>query len=630
MTIANPARRLCMCRSLLCRSVAVPLALCLLGPLSGGAAAQPAQSKPKGGMSIWDTGKPAAAPLSPAAVAGKNDWSAVPPDKIVESFGGDAVVSNGQIAAVIRRQDTAVDVYALKSEIAMPRLRLRLETAAGEPAVKLERLTLVENTKAAACLEATFKTAKGGTLAAKFRLKRGDVAVQTEPGTGAGKLRVECPGRFVVLPDFFADDITIDATKLPPETVDLPSENFVLHLTGKGDAIAACVFENRQQDVKVSLAGTGDKRQVIGSTIGFEGKKVWVSLLEAPGIWHVHDIHPQDQGQVLALDWKMPFPAAWRVNFTRPGDADLTDSWEMLLQAKKGGDYIKPAWLGSGNATLPPDRNRWNTVLGTFRYPCWSDPDGQGYLQPLKSKVLQFQGPAVVYPINRVSETPLEAYTIVDVMRNTLGVGPCEHILDLGGNKAEYRGRATCSVRDTLNPIYTANQQKDKKAVVDKTLDEGLTFVTHIRSRITRYVEFGKKMREYLAEQKKTHPELANFIAEMDLLTQEIDKRVAARAGKIKTPAYVAKMNEDFRNSVLGYDGADAVQRCKDYTSALVEIGDNQDELSGECRWAIKALRQRAGILMTLDARVAPLASEIRARTQEALRNPANHESNRH
>ena len=30
---------------------------------------------------------------------------------------------------------------------------------------------------------------------------------------------------------------------------------------------------------------------------------------------------------------------------------------------------------------------------------------------------------------------------------------------------------------------------------------------------------------------------------------------------------------------------------------ALVEVGDNQDELSGECRWVVKALRQRAGIV---------------------------------
>jgi hypothetical protein len=215
-------------------------------------------------------------------------------------------------------------------------------------------------------------------------------------------------------------------------------------------------------------------------------------------------------------------------------------------------------------------------------------------------------------------------------MRNTLGVGPCQHILDVEGQKSEYKGRATCAVRDALNPIYEKGEQKQKRDEVNRVLDDGLTFVKHIRGRITRYVEFGKNMREYLAVERKEHGELSEFIAEMDRLAREIDDRVAARADKIKTPADVARMNEEFRKDVLDADGPDAVRQCKSYTRALVVIGDNQDELAGECRWAVKSLRQRAGILMALDPRVAPIASEIRARTQEALRNPANHEGARH
>jgi hypothetical protein len=116
----------------------------------------------------------------------------------------------------------------------------------------------------------------------------------------------------------------------------------------------------------------------------------------------------------------------------------------------------------------------------------------------------------------------------------------------------------------------------------------------------------------------------------MDQLTRQIDDRVAARADKIKTPAHVAAMNADFRKDVLNDYGPDALKKCKAYAEALVEIGDNQDELSGECRWAVKALRQKAGVMLAMDPRVAPIASEIRARTQEALRNPANHEGARH
>jgi hypothetical protein len=598
------------------------------GATRGAETAQAPPSKTKTGINVWDTGKPSPASLAPAALAKNDDWSAIPPGSTVDSFKGDVVVDNGKFVAVQRKQDSALEVGAAGSRGAGARVRLRLLTSSGEPAARLERLALVENNRGGACLEATFKTAKGEEVAGKFRIKRGDVAVQAEPGNGAGKLRVECPGRFGVLPDFFADDITIDATRLPLAKVELPSENFFVHLTGERNAIAVCVFENRQQDIRVTLSGAGAERILTGSEIAFEGKKIWAALLDAPGIWHTLELGPADRGKIISLDWTMPFSAQWRVDFNRSND--LTDSWDMLLQDRRDGEYTKPSLLGAGQQPIPEDRNRWNTVLGTYAYPCWSDANRRGYLQPLKKTVLQLQGPVVIYPISRVAQTPLDAYTVVDVMRNTLGVGPCQHILDLEGQKSEYKGMATCEVRDTITPIYANRDQKANRSRIEGILDDGLTFVKHIRGRITRYAEFGKAMRQYLAQAKAVHPELAAFIDEMDALAREVDNRVAARSGKIKTPEHVARMNEDFRKNVLDDDGPQALEHCKAYAEALVEIGDNQDELSGECRWAVKALRQRAGISVSLDPRVAPIAAEIRARTQEALRNPANHEGARH
>ena len=609
--------------------IALPLvALAWAGATWGADAPQTSPAKPRTGITVWDTGRPAAEAPVPADPAHPNDWTIIPVGETADSFKGDAVLSNGQVLAVVRRQGWAVEVHAVKPGGAAARLRLRLLTAAGEPAAHLERVAVVENTRGGACVEAMFKTARGAELAGRFRIKRGDVSVQVVPGTGAGKLGVECQSRFGVLPDFFADDITIDAMRLPQDAVELPTENFFLHLIPDGDSIAMCVFENRRQDMRVTLSGQGDLRIITGSEIGFEGKPIWVALMQAPKIWHALELKPVDTGKVIPLAWKMPFPAQWRVDFTRSND--LTDSWEMLLQDQKDGAYVKPSWLGSGEEQIESNRQRWNTVLGQYPYPCWSDPDRRGYLQPLKSDVLRLQGPVVIYPINRVVKTPLDLYTVVDVMRNTLGVGPCQHILDLEGQKSECKGLATCDVRDTLTPIYQRKEQKRKRAEIEKTLDNGLTFVKHIRGRITRYVEFGKTMRQYLAGQKAAHPELAEFIAEMDRLTKEIDDRVAARSDRIKTPEHVARMNDGFRNQVLDDDGPDALKRCRAYTEALVEIGGNQDELVGECRWVVKALRQRAGILVARDPRVAPIASEIRVRTQEALRNPAIHEGARH
>jgi hypothetical protein len=252
-------------------------------------------------------------------------------------------------------------------------------------------------------------------------------------------------------------------------------------------------------------------------------------------------------------------------------------------------------------------------------------------VEPIKHSELRLQGTALVYPMARWRQTtPLDAYTMVDVLRSTLGVGPCEYILDLEGQKQEYKGAATCAVFDLLNGIYSRNEQVKKRAEVDRALKDALSFVTHIRGRITRYVEFGHQMRAYLAEQKRRHPELGDFLNAMDKLAAEIDARFAARADEIKTPAHVAAMNEKFRKTLLGYEGSDAFNKCQQYTRALVVIGDNQDELSSECRWVVKNLRQQAGLWLAQDPRVASIAREIRARAQKALRNPAYHEADRH
>jgi hypothetical protein len=581
-------------------------------------------------LAVWDTGQTLKGPYSMSELTAKSGWSQISTPEKTAAFKGDAVITNGRILGVLRKHGYGMELYSLKSYGQAIKLNLQLLSSSSQGADHLDQVTLVENTKGAACLDASYQTITGETVAAKFRLKRGEVSVQVEPGASADRLRVRCRSRFVVLPDFFADDIVIDARTIPAKTAELPSDNFVLHLADNGGCIGMCVFENRQQDVKIALEGTA-ARTVAASEVPFEGKKVWVAILDCLDsrlVWHARELKPTDTGEIVTLDWKMPFAAQWRCDFTKA--TGLTDSWEMLLQQENGNGFIKPSWLGAEQDHLGSDRLRWNTVLGRYPYPCWFDHEGRGYLQPLKTRVLQFQGPAVAYPIGRVKQTPLDAYTVMDVMRNTLGVGPCEYILDLEGQKSEYRGRATCSVRDELGAIYEKNRQKEEHDRVDKILDEGLTFVKHIRGRITRYVEFGHKMRDYLAGQKKAHPELADVVNDLDQIAAEIDKRVAARSDKIQTPAHVAAMNEEFRKNVRDDYSADALDKCKQYTHDLVVIGDNQDELSGECRWVVKTLRQKAGLLLAQEPRAAAVATEIRARTQETLRFPANHEGAHH
>jgi hypothetical protein len=578
------------------------------------------------------------APFAPEAIVAAADWIPVPQGSTATSFQGDAVMSNGRVVVAVRRGGNAAEVYYRGAGGPVSRVRLVPVSRSGKPAKSLVRVALVENKAGGVCLETRYRTANGQVIKARFRIKPEDVAVEVAAGGSSGgadadRLRVECDARYAVLPDFFADDMDLDPGKIPLPAVSVPSDSFLLNMVGNGDSVVVCVFENRNQDVRMTLAGGGEGRIFTGSEITFGKGKIWVALLEGAGVWNAAKVEPGDAGKEMKLDWKMPFKAVWRVDFTRMDG--LTDSWEMLLQDKEGGEYVKPGWVG-GEDNLDTGRKRWTTVLGEFPYPAWSDSEGRGYLQPLNNeevkelKNLKFTGPVVIYPINRVEKTPADTYTVVDVMRNSLGVGPCEYVLDLEGQKDAWPGEATCGVRDTLNPIYEKGEQKAKRAEVEHTIDDGLVFVRYIRSRINQYVKFGHELEQYLVLQKLRHPDQKKLLGEMENLAREIDARVIERQKRIKTPGYVARMNERFRKTVLGYEGPDALKKCKEYTEALVHVGSNQDELVGECRWVVKAIRQRAGILVATDPAFGQTARHIRAMTEKVLRKPAGHEGARH
>jgi hypothetical protein len=586
-------------------------------------------------VGIFDTGTSAAAPLAGKAVADKAGWKRVPEDAAAHKFTGDAVLANDRIALVFRRDGPGAELYANSAQGAA--LRAVLAPVSGKACGRLAAVAAAENSAGSAAVEAAFKMPDGKDAvvrfaAVRFQLLPGQAFAKTEARGGAERLRVEAPARFAVMPDFFADDIAVDAADLPADRAELPSENFLLHMVGGGEAIVMAVWNQRQEDVQVTLAGQGKDRKIQASEIPYGAKGgIFVAVLEGPGIWHSHDVSKADADRIIPMDWKVPFAAHWRVDWRQ--DDGLTDSWDMLAQ-RPDGTYVKPDWFGQTESYgtpdwMKPDRKRWTTVLGTFQYPCWIDKDGRGFLQPLK-KPGKFQGPALAYPINRVSGTPLDAFTFVDIVRATLGVGPCEYILDVEGQKKQAEGRPTCASRTILNTIYANKEQKAKRAEAEQALRDVLAFMQHIRTRIEGYATFGRQTLAWLDEQKKAKPELAPFIAEMEALTRRIDEAVEKRKDKILAPERAAELVDEFRKTVLSDESNGALDACKKITAGFVGIGGAQDELVGECRAAVKVLRQRAAISMAVDPRTAAIAKELRNRTQTMLRNPTSYEAPRH
>ena len=575
-------------------------------------------------VTLSDTQKASPAPLAAEEIVAHKGWTQVPEDAADHSFRGDTVLMNDHLVLVLRRGAAGAELYGQSA--AGPVLRAVLAPAAGESAAKLQTVAVVASDPSEAAVDATFQSSDGNKLTIRYALAMGQTFVKTEPRQGAAGLSVEAPCRFVVLPDFFADDMVIDATQIPMAAAEIPSENFLLHLLPDRQAIVMAVAKNRGEDARIDLAGRENDRLVRASRMSYgKNGKIWVAVLQAPGVWHERDVAKEDAGKIVSLDWTAPFFAQWRVDWRFRGR--LTASWEMAAQMKSG-QFLKPGWFGAPG-TLPADRKHWTTVLGSFQYPCWLDQARGGHFQPL-AKPERFEGPAVIYPIQRARETPLREFTVVDIVRATLGVGPCEYILDVEGQGTTMKGRATCATRDALGAIYSAKQQKRRRAEIERILDDVVIFVKHIRGRIEQYVVFGHETLAYLKQQKEAHPELSDVLADLEAAAGAIDEAYAKRKAAIRTPQHVVDLTEKFRKTLLDYEGDDALKKCQAITFAIVDVGGNQDELVGECRAAVKVLRQRAALALATDPRAAEVAREIRERTQKALRNATSYEAPRH
>ena len=573
---------------------------------------------------LFDTAVSSPAPLAGTTLAQRTGWLQLPEDETDHKFRGDTALVNDRLAVVLRRGAGGAEVYSPDAQGWT--LRAVLAPDGEAPNLALTSVTISDNTPSEASVDAVFASPGGKACSLRFGLAMGQAFVKTEPQANVAGLSVAAPCRFAVLPDFFADDIVIDAAELPVAAAELPSENFLLHLLPERDAVVMTVASQRDRDARITLSGEGAQRRIDKSVMYYGAKgKIWVAVLGGRDVWHQRDVRGDEAGQIVPLDWTAPFPAQWRVDW-RLTDR-LTASWEMVSE-QRSGEFIKHGWFGNPE-TLPATRRRWTTVYGFFEYPCWVDRDGHGFLQPLK-KPVRFAGPAVIYPINRARTTPLDQFTVVDVVRATLGVGPCEYILDVEGQGATRKGRATCATRDALKAIYGAHEQKQRRAEIETILDEVVQFVTHIRSRIDQYVGFGHELLAYLDQQKQAHPELADFLTDMESSTKAIETAFEKRRENIRTPQYVVDLTDEFRKTLLDNEGDDALQRCTKITEAIVVVGGNQDELVGECRNAVKILRQRAGLAMAQQPQAAEIAKEIRDRTQKVLRQAASYEAPRH
>ena len=203
--------------------------------------------------------------------------------------------------------------------------------------------------------------------ALRFRLTTGEAILEIRSGTGAGLVRVESQTRYVVVPDYFGDDMVFGVDRF--REFYLPAENFCLHLLEGGDAMIMSVWQSSEQDVWLAGAKSGKGGALSSSRIRCStGEKHLAGVPRSAG----HLARCPGIGQRRSRPLPRSGAAVW---------------------SGETGWLIRGTWIrGSAPAA----------AAGKQAGRC----------------------PVLVYPIDRSPATPLTTTCPTDVMRNTLGVGP--------------------------------------------------------------------------------------------------------------------------------------------------------------------------------------------------------------
>jgi hypothetical protein len=382
----------------------------------------------------------------------------------------------------------------------------------------------------------------------------------------------------VVVPSFFGNDMVFVPEAFECLRHGLPAENFFLNLLADGDAMVMCVWKSSRRWADVLLFERDGRREFGGCEIECASDEpIWVAFMEGRGIWQQQAISlsSKEKGPAI-LPWQQPFEANWRADlFGRDGRAE---SFGLESQ-------------------LHPD-----------------DPAVRQIRSKAAAMASSGVAPSVlIYPIDRSKATPLTAFCPTDVLRDTLGVGPCQYILQTEGLASE-SNPTPAKVMDWIEKQFERGEEQQAVAEIRDLLGQMTKHVGRAQAKLDRYSQFGHEIVLLCAaEGEGQHtPENADSLS-LTASMLEAHKDAASVAGEESAA-------ELSREIVALMGNENALAECRKLAGRVRQIGAVQDQALSDCRMAIRWLRQQAR-RCAADTGQAKLVREVFVRAERILRN---------
>lgn len=569
---------------------------------------------------LFDTGVTSAEPLSAIAVRDKKGWTALAEDDVTHQFTGDAVLLNDRLAVVLRSKSPGAELYTPVGQASQPAGDLKASQPAGDlqasqpagdlqasqpvvepvPAaggeLKRTSLRILENTPAAVMVEASFQASDGSAAKLAFRLTTGQGILELRPGGGVQRVRLRVPSRYVAVPDFFGDDMVFRADGFSGSRLGLPAENFLLHFADGGNALWMCVWPSSRQQAAALLGDEGPRRTILGSEVPcVPGKNLWIAALMGPGIWHDRAVAAAEAPRETVLDWRPPFSAKWRASLA--GGSGFGPSWYF-----RGADGGEEAESLEKSSPCCLDAQR---AVVQFR------PDLFGQTAPEESRSL------VVYPIDRSRTTPLTTFCPIDILRATLGVGPCQYILQTEGLASDANPTPD-SVMTFVEKQFSKKKEKKAADEIREMLAQMADHVEHAQKRIARYGALGRDVRR-LCQGQPAGSAAARAAESLRPSLDRLEESAGAVADGATQPAgQVRKLAGEVASLIGKPDGA---AECRRLGLEIRRLGALQDRALANARMAARWMRQQAAAWPTQSPDVAGLAEKTQARIDQTLGN---------
>ena len=208
-------------------------------------------------------------------------------------------------------------------------------------------------------------------------------------------------------------------------------------------------------------------------------------MLQGSGLWNATDLLPERSGSEFELRWSPPVDAKWRTGIVE------TNSFThcSLLEGPRG-----KADGASASDSTSPCRFQAGKVVARV------EPQEQVGTVPSAQPGRKL----LIYPLDRSRTTPLTMLLPIDVLRNTLGVGPCQYLLQAEGLASD-DDPTPAAVMDEVERLFSRRRDRQSSEEIQQRLEQAVGHIGAVQARLEHYAAGAKRLQAIVDAQLKAN-----------------------------------------------------------------------------------------------------------------------------